>query len=94
MASTGKILIWTGVIAAIAVGGYLYYRNAKKKGDKNSNKPKINTEDAISVGAGVASFFNTLFGKKKTETPATEYALDEPDYWGVEPVTSEDYPYA
>jgi hypothetical protein len=64
---TRQFLIVIGVVTIVSIGGYAIYAYSQKKKaeeETKANKPKINRQDAISVGAGIASFLTGIFQKK------------------------------
>jgi len=78
MTQGGKILIWTAAIGILAIGGYMTYASIqKRKEEEAASKPKISIEDAKSYGAGLGSFFSSLFAKKTTtSTTGLDYQVD------------------
>ena len=63
---SGKVLIWTGVIVVVAIGGYALYASAQKKKEEAAatTRPRIDPANAVAIGAGVGALLSNLFKKK------------------------------
>lgn len=80
-----KILIATVIITAVSVTGYLIYAyNKKKQEEARQTLPKINPQDAISIGAGIASFISGLFGAKKAPATTTVSGSGNYESYGID----------
>jgi hypothetical protein len=69
---TGKVIIWVTVIAVVAIGGYLTYYYIKKKKEAAASGPRFSTDEAVSIGAGLAGFLKGIFSKNTSTTNSSQ----------------------